>query len=565
VPTTQDYRVLSQKRWAGVKPLELTGLLPGGDSFLSLKMDFAKRSIEGYCATYTADEVGDRIEQGAFDDSLQERHFGPMQQYGRSDVRGLWQHDVNQPIARTDQAKADAVGYWIKGFISRTSRGEDALELLFDRAIDRMSIGYKVLLQKMVDALRLLQKVDVWEWSPVTFPANMAARVGDVVKAQPFAMGLEFKTMASGICIPKALGDMGSPVESTEIDDEATDLAEIVAGDEDDLLPVQELEPDPLPKPKKDKKKSDCSLANVEEEDMMTKAGKAIADRNRKRLLAMKEEIEAMLKEDGGDDEEEKAPGQSQPGVKPGGDYDPRTIDNPTQKAAKPKVKEPPVDEKGKKPANEDEDEQEDEDEDENDEEDDSDGDKAKKKKKKAHDGRFSIKGAAATAAIMDCPACDNKCVLTMHKSLSDYGGSQTMTCPQCSQGLVMDLGHAGTMTAADTKSHASSSLIDCPGCAKSHMATLKKKSMNTSYGYEQGGPKCPTCSQGMTTTLGHAIETSPETKGLKPPSGKNANVDFDLGELERAISFKASPSEPELEAKGNDLGDSLDALLKAI
>lgn len=217
---TTDDRRINKTRWSGVRPVEFTGLSADGNSFLALKADFHKRMIQGYCATWTPDEVNDKIVPGAFSKSLEDRHINPMQQFGRSDIRGLWQHDPNTPIARTDTAKEDGIGLWVQGYVSQTSKGEDALELLYDRAIDRMSIGYHVKSSHPENGLTYLDEVDIWEWSIVTFPANMAARVQDVVKSM-YPVGIAFKNVNCGMVLPTHISSMvlGDEVDGNSGDD----------------------------------------------------------------------------------------------------------------------------------------------------------------------------------------------------------------------------------------------------------------------------------------------------------------------------------------------------------
>lgn len=165
--------------------------VPGSAPWLQLKANVATREVTGYAATWTPDEVGDRIEPGAFAATLEERHAEPMRTIGRSGIRVLWQHE--QPLGVLLEVRPDDYGLWVKMRISRTALGDEALELLRDGAVDRMSIGYMVRKYRTAAGLRILTDVDLWEVSFVTFPANPAAIITGVKKlgGQPH---LEFRS-----------------------------------------------------------------------------------------------------------------------------------------------------------------------------------------------------------------------------------------------------------------------------------------------------------------------------------------------------------------------------------
>ena len=74
-------------------------------------------------------------------------------------------------------------GLLVEGKLAlRTQKGGEAYELLKLGALTGLSIGYRVV-ASMADAkrkARILTDVDLFEISLVTFPANEAARVGEV-------------------------------------------------------------------------------------------------------------------------------------------------------------------------------------------------------------------------------------------------------------------------------------------------------------------------------------------------------------------------------------------------
>jgi HK97 family phage prohead protease len=141
---------------------------------IEIKEDGANRSIEGWASTFgNKDSYDDIIVPGAFSDTLKDRI-----------PKMLWQHDSSQPCGVWDSATETATGLYVKGRILDTTLGNDVYKLAQAGAIDSMSIGYST-----IDAstdydsgIRTLKKLDLWEVSLVTFPANDQARV-TMVKA----------------------------------------------------------------------------------------------------------------------------------------------------------------------------------------------------------------------------------------------------------------------------------------------------------------------------------------------------------------------------------------------
>ena len=79
--------------------------------------------------------------------------------------------------------KEDSVGLHVDGKLAlKTARGAEAYELLKMGAVTGLSIGYQVRDESYdrVSGINTLKKLDLWEVSLVTFPANDAARVTGV-------------------------------------------------------------------------------------------------------------------------------------------------------------------------------------------------------------------------------------------------------------------------------------------------------------------------------------------------------------------------------------------------
>jgi HK97 family phage prohead protease len=130
--------------------------------------------VQGYASLFgRRDQGGDVVQAGAYRASL-----AAMAAEGRR-VKMLWQHDPAQPIGVWDEVREDATGLWVKGrVLTEVARGREAAALLAAGAIDGLSIGYRtVRAERDAKGTRVLQDVELWEVSLVTFPMLAEARV----------------------------------------------------------------------------------------------------------------------------------------------------------------------------------------------------------------------------------------------------------------------------------------------------------------------------------------------------------------------------------------------------
>ena len=147
-------------------------------AFDDSQVNMEERTFKGYASTFgNVDEVGDIIEAGAFAKSIQER--GPE---GTKQIKILWQHDM--PLGMPTVMLEDSKGLYVEGKISKTRLGDEALELMRDGVVDRMSIGFSIPQGKAyydeAMGVRKIKEVKLFEFSPVTFPANELAVVTGV-------------------------------------------------------------------------------------------------------------------------------------------------------------------------------------------------------------------------------------------------------------------------------------------------------------------------------------------------------------------------------------------------
>lgn len=99
----------------------------------------------------------------------------------RRRVKVCWQHDTMCPIGRPTRMEETPDGLLVEAQISDTEQGRDALTLMRDGVVDELSIGFDPIKWETVDEngnqVRYLRELKLWEFSPVTFGANSAAKI----------------------------------------------------------------------------------------------------------------------------------------------------------------------------------------------------------------------------------------------------------------------------------------------------------------------------------------------------------------------------------------------------
>lgn len=171
--------------------------------------------IEGYASVFgVRDSYNEVVMPGAFADSLaRHKREGSMPLM-------LWQHNPSEVIGASDDLNDDGKGLYVKGsLILEVQRAREAHALLKAKAIRGVSIGYREVDVEPANngEPRKLIKLDLLEWSIVSFPANRRARI-DSVKSEgrmsEFAQRLrdgeppsikEFEDILREAGIPKAL------------------------------------------------------------------------------------------------------------------------------------------------------------------------------------------------------------------------------------------------------------------------------------------------------------------------------------------------------------------------
>jgi HK97 family phage prohead protease len=138
---------------------------------LEVKADSDTGLIEGYGSVFGGlDSYGDTIMPGAFGESIAKRK-----------PKMLWQHRMDKPIGVWDEVAEDGKGLRLKGRLAMgTAQGREAHELAKMGAMDGLSIGFRTLKDEIDGEARKLIKIDLWEVSFVTIPADANARLTGV-------------------------------------------------------------------------------------------------------------------------------------------------------------------------------------------------------------------------------------------------------------------------------------------------------------------------------------------------------------------------------------------------
>lgn len=132
--------------------------------------------IEGYGSTFGGepDSYGDVVMPGAFAESLvKHKRAGTMPLM-------LWGHQSGElPIGDWVDMAEDGKGLWVKGQLDLDDPvGQRVHKALKRKSVRSLSIGYETIEAKndpKRPGVRLLEKLDIWEVSPVNFPANRRA------------------------------------------------------------------------------------------------------------------------------------------------------------------------------------------------------------------------------------------------------------------------------------------------------------------------------------------------------------------------------------------------------
>ena len=126
------------------------------------------------------DSYGDIVDPGAFAKTLIN---GGRNGNG---IAMLWQHEMHNPIGIWTNLQETKKGLEVAGKLAvNSTQGKDAFELMKMRALKGLSIGYTTIDCEQNDKtkIRHLKEIELWEISPVTFPAQIRANITTVKEA----------------------------------------------------------------------------------------------------------------------------------------------------------------------------------------------------------------------------------------------------------------------------------------------------------------------------------------------------------------------------------------------
>jgi len=148
--------------------------------------------FEGYASVFNVvDTYGSSIQRGAFSKTLRERG---------DKIKVLWNHEEDDPIGKPLEMREDDHGLYVRAQLTRgVQKADEALLLMKDGVINTLSIGFNVPRGKesIVDGVRQIHEVKLYEFSPVVFESNDQATINSV-RSQDFKKTVEDENLEDG-------------------------------------------------------------------------------------------------------------------------------------------------------------------------------------------------------------------------------------------------------------------------------------------------------------------------------------------------------------------------------
>lgn len=134
--------------------------------------------IEGYASVFdVVDSYGTAIQKGAFEDTIKDK--------GATGIRVLFNHNADEVIGVPIELYEDNIGLFVRfKLVKGVQRADEVYKLLKAGALDSFSIGF-VVKEDTYDRdnnVIKINRVELWEFSIVPFPANKMAMVTSVRK-----------------------------------------------------------------------------------------------------------------------------------------------------------------------------------------------------------------------------------------------------------------------------------------------------------------------------------------------------------------------------------------------
>jgi len=146
-----------------------------------------KGIVEGYAAVFDVeDSTGDIIERGAFKRTLKQKLPDNL-------IKVLWNHKPDEPIGKVLELREDKDGlrFRIELVTEDNPPAKKVLSLIRHGVIDRMSFGFDSVKADWIEKGdhqmgRRLKEVELFELSPVTFPAAVGAAITGLKTVVPY-------------------------------------------------------------------------------------------------------------------------------------------------------------------------------------------------------------------------------------------------------------------------------------------------------------------------------------------------------------------------------------------
>lgn len=147
---------------------------------LEVRADSTGRTIHGVIVPF---ERVARVSDGgpSYDEMFRFGSFTKTIRERGDRVKLLSQHDArSNPLGRATLLREEPAGLYGEFLVSRTTAGDEALELVRDGALDSFSVGFTPIKHVMERGVKVRTEVGMRESSLVTFPAYADALVGGV-------------------------------------------------------------------------------------------------------------------------------------------------------------------------------------------------------------------------------------------------------------------------------------------------------------------------------------------------------------------------------------------------
>lgn len=173
------------------------------DFKLNFKQDEITDSgmFSGLASTFGGepDSYGDIVMHGAFTESLASGGRN------RKGIALLYQHNPSKPIGRWEKLQEIETGLFVEGRLNLEKQMcKDILSDIKFGAIHGLSIGFNCDEEdmEMKNGIRYLKKINLWEISLVTFPANVNATVSLVKSIQSAKTTRELESILRDANLP---------------------------------------------------------------------------------------------------------------------------------------------------------------------------------------------------------------------------------------------------------------------------------------------------------------------------------------------------------------------------